>query len=377
MTAFTPERRRLRSSSSTAIVIALVVTLGLTGLLYARVALTKVPEPRSPLTVSAVPYQLQESYQRPVSYLGLVVAGRKAKLGFEVPGQIAVMGVREGHPVSKGQVIASLDDAALRAKRQAAAAELEQTRVELEQATLKSQRQRNLQASGAVSKEAYDDTRLRARALTSRVDAVAARLSGIDIELEKSKLVAPYDGIIAERLVYEGSVVSPGVPVVRLIETAGQEAHIGIPVALSSTLQSGRSYRLSLRDSWVEASLLAIRPDVDPITRTTTAVFAMPAEIMALDGEPITLELEEPVDLTGGWLPLTALLEGRRGVWTVLRLEAEAGDNHRTVREVVEVLDLSADQAYVRGTLMSGARVVASGVHRITPGALVTAPIIN
>jgi hypothetical protein len=75
--------------------------------------------------------------------------------------------------------------------------------------------------------------------------------------------------------------------------------------------------------------------------------------------------------MAGGWLPIAALLEGQRGVWTVLRIEP-AGDSYRTAREAVEVLEIRGDQAYVRGTLASGSRVVANGVHRITPGTQVS-----
>ena len=105
----------------------------------------------------------------------------------------------------------------------------------------------------------------------------------------------------------------------------------------------------------------------DPVTRAATAVFAIPPRVRALDGEPVTLTLTETVAATGGWLPIAALQEGQRGVWTVLRLAPEA-DRFRTVREAVEVLDVQQDRAYVRGTLSPGDRVVASGVHRVTPG---------
>ena len=75
--------------------------------------------------------------------------------------------------------------------------------------------------------------------------------------------------------------------------------------------------------------------------------------------------------MRGGWLPMAALLEGQRGTWNVLRIEAD-GELYRTVRESVEVLDIQGDRVYVLGTLPAGARVVADGVHRITPGTLVT-----
>ena len=350
---------------------AVVITAGLTALLHARFAMGEKPEPRSPLTVDWVIYEEQSSYQRQVSYLGLVSAGRKADLGFEVAGTVAALPWREGSPVFKGEVIAQLDDAALQASFRATSADLEQARSDLELARLKAKRQQELRETGAVSREAYDETRLRARALQSRVEATEARLQSIQIQIDKASLRAPYDGVIADRYLHEGAVASPGTPVVHFIETAGREANIGVAVSRSAALTPGSSYQLTLRGETFSSPLLTVRPDVDPVTRVTTAVFSIPEEVAAVDGEPISLLLQESVPAQGGWLPIASLLEGNRGLWTVLRLVNE-GDSVVAVREAVEVLEIQGNRAYVHGTLPPGSRVVASGVHRITPGTRVS-----
>lgn len=362
-----PGRSLLPSKSGLlAVATAVLITGTLTLALHARVAGQDGPQDKIPLTVEAISYSQQHSYQREVSYLGLVVAGRKANLGFELPGRIATLPWHEGSPVAKGQVIATLDDATLRAQYNVTQAQLEQSRTELELAQLNAKRQKDLRATGAVSREAFDETRLGAQALASQVEAVTAQLQSLEINISKARLLAPYDGVIADRFVHEGSVVSPSAPVVRFIESAGREARIGVSVSRTKSLKPGTYYPLTLRGSSFKAELLTLRPDVDPITRTTTAVFAIPEGIEAVDGEPLTLQLEESVNATGGWLPIAALLEGSRGVWNVLQLNKKGG-YYTTSREAVEVIDIRNDQAYVRGTLINGSLVVASGLHRITP----------
>jgi RND family efflux transporter MFP subunit len=353
------------------VAVAIAIVASLTGLLHARAAMSEGPSAKNALTVATVSYQVKDSRQRAVSYLGLIAAGRKADLGFELPGHLATAPLRQGTPVRQGDVIATLDDAALRSKRAAIDADLAQARAELELAQLKAKRQKELRATGAVSKQVFDETRLSAKALRSRVDAVIARLESIDIELGKTRLLAPYDGVIADRYIHQGAVVSPGVPVVRLLEIANQEAHIGVSASQAGDLLVGGTYTLKLREETFTATLLSVRPDVDPRTRTTTSVFAIPEQIKALDGEPVTLELSEEVNESGGWLPIASLQEGKRGVWTVLRVEPE-GDKFRTVREAVEVLGVQGDTVFVRGTLPSGSRVVANGVHRISSGTIVS-----
>ncbi len=369
--AFMKAENRKSLSGALGFGAAIMIVVGLTLGLHTRFAMGDKPTPRIPLTVETVEYQLQSAYEREVSYLGLITAGRKANLGFESAGTIAELPWREGSPIEKGQLIARLDDASLQASYSAISADLEQARSELELANLRAKRQKDLRESGSVSREAFDETRLRAQARSSRVEAVSSRLRSIQIQIDKTSLRAPYTGIIADRFLHEGAVVNPGTPVVRFIETAGREANIGVAVNKARGLIIGNPYQLKLHGKSFTSTLLSVRPDVDPITRVTTAVFAIPQGIDAVDGEPVTLSMQEEVSSSGGWLPIASLLESSRGLWNVLRLETTP-EGTRTARETVEVLEIQGAQAYVRGTLASGSLIVASGVHRTTPGTLVS-----
>lgn len=346
---------------------AIALTVVLTSLLHTRVALDADEAVKQPLPVPVEEFVLQDSYQREVSFLGLVRAGRASNIGFEVPGSVAELKVREGSIVEQGAVLAQLDTAQLSARRSAVAADLSRVEAELELAKIKAKRQRDLQATGAVSEEAFDETRLRARALEAQLENVRAQLAGIDIDLEKSTLRAPYAGVVAERLVNEGAVVNMGTPVLRLVADGEREAHIGIAAEQTALLEVGAVYPLVLRGQRFEATLRSIRPDVDPQTLTATAVFALPENVQGFDGEPVNLKLAETIESYGGWLPMSALLEGERGLWTVLRLDSSA-ERPVAVREAVEVLEVQGERAFVRGTLIDRARVVTDGVHRVTPG---------
>ena len=365
--------RLFQKPGTTVVGLALAAGLvtALTTLQYARVGAVSVTQARPPLPVAATSYAQQSQYQREVSYLGLVKASRRTDIGFEMPGLIMALYAREGTEVLAGSALAELDSAKLMASKRATTAELHRVEAELELARIKETRQQDLQKSGAVSREAYDETRLRARALVAQREMVTAQLESIEIDLGKAVLRAPYSGIISERYIDEGTVVTGGTPILRLVEASSREAHIGIAVMQAEKLAPGNDYPLMLRGDKILASLVAIRPDVNPITRAVTAVFQLPATATALDGEPVTLVLTQPVHVTGGWLPISSLIEGERGAWTVLKIEAQ-GERQLTVREAVEVLEVRGDMAYVRGTIAHGDTLVADGVHKVTPGTPVT-----
>jgi len=364
-------QRSTRRATVSGIAVALVLIALATGLLHWRASAESSVTHSAPMPVATTLYQVQERFEHSRRFLGLVEAGKRADLGFESAGLLAEITVNEGTKVAAGDVLARLDERRLQARRNAAAADLDTLSANLELAHLKARRQENLQASGAVSREAYDETRLRAKALTAQQKAVEAQLESLDIELSRLTLHAPFEGVIAARYLDPGSVTAAGAPVLRLIQSRHREARIGVSVELLAELSPGTVYTLSWRGQTLPAPLRSVRPDIDPNTRTAIAVFALPYDTPALDGEAITLELAYPVNQPGGWLPLSALLEGQRGIWNVLAVQERNGQ-WITTREVVEILELRAGQAYVRGTLADGQTVVADGIHRIAPGSPVT-----
>jgi hypothetical protein len=93
-----------------------------------------------------------------------------------------------------------------------------------------------------------------------------------------------------------------------------------------------------------------------------------------LAGDIVTLTLESPVRQRGSWLPLGAMTEGERGLWSVYVAEPLAKPDrvlaatHRIVRRTVDVVYQRSDRVFVKGALNPDQQVVVSGVQRIVPG---------
>lgn len=365
-------RLRAARGNLLAFVVAVLITGGLTVSLHARIEEQEPGSHSKAMPVASTTYRSQAGYQREQQFLGLIQAATRSQVGFEVPGAISEIHVNEGETVAAGQPLASLDTQSLRARRRAAAATVEQAAAELELARARTERQAPLKDSGAISAQTFDDTRLAQKALLSGLESARAQLHALDIDLEKSVLRAPYAARIGRRLLDRGAVTQPGTPVFTLVAAGKREAHIGIAVEQAAFLEPGTIYALSWRGKRIEARLRAVRPDVNPVSMTTVAIFELPPEVTAFDGEPVSVRIPREVVADGGWLPMSALLEGERGVWTVLALEGQEART-TTRREVVEVLHVSGDRAYVHGTLNDGDRVVADGIHRIAPGTVVRA----
>ncbi|WP_300529377.1 hypothetical protein [Maricaulis sp.] len=119
-----------------------------------------------------------------------------------------------------------------------------------------------------------------------------------------------------------------------------------------------------------EASLRASTGIVDRQTRTVTAVFDLAENSGAVAGQVVRLSVPLNVDARGFWVPVSALVESRRGLWSVYVLQPEGGD-YRLEARVVETVRVETERVFVRGAVSEGELILSGGIGRVTPGQLV------
>lgn len=351
----------------------------------ALIMVSGIAEARAETRVAFVQAEARDSFSSERVYAGRTVAGRVSELGFKQAGQLVEMRVDLGDRVDAGQLLARLDAAALEAAlAQAdadvdhAAATLEATRARADLARETERRYADLKGSGHVSAQQYDEQRLE---LTARMAEVEVARAGVararaartaaQIALAESRIEAPFAGTIQARYHDEGRQLQPGEAVLRLVETGRLEAHVGVPEAVAPGLNVASSYRLRWNGQTLTATLAAVLPEVDPATRTLTAVFRLTDAEVPL-GAVVELEAARQVHAAGFWLPLTALTESDRGLWGVFVIAPDS----TLERRIVEVLHTESDRVFVRGTLSEGERVVRTGVQRLVPGQRVE-PVVS
>jgi RND family efflux transporter MFP subunit len=332
------------------------------------------------INVSVFNVVAQQSYQSNRVYAGRTAAARAAELGFKRGGEIAEMQVDLGDVVAKGDTLAKLDTASIHAQLTQAAAEVSLARANLEALDAETelagnteQRFRTLREQGHASIQVYDETRLALRAKQAQLNVARANLEralaaqkSVEVELREAVIRAPFPGTIQARYVDEGTQIRSGEAALRLVEDAHREAHVGIPADIAKRMMPGQTYQVSWQNQTYAASLKAVLPEVDPATRTLTAVFTLAGIDIPL-GSTVEVAINEAVDAPGFWLPLSALTEADRGLWGVYVVNAE----QIVERRLIEIVHSEADRVFVRGTLKTDDRVVATGVQRIVPGQVV------
>lgn len=323
---------------------------------------------RPPIPVATETISMENAYRIVDRFVGRLEPARETSLGFERAGLVMEMLVEEGDRVERGQLLARLDVEPLEAERAQMVAEREERVADLQLARLTSERQQRLHQEGHASAQRYDEARLAVESLGAAIVRIEAAIRGIDIDLDKSLLRAPFAGRIAERQLDEGRVVSAGTPLFRLLESDRPQARIGLSPEVAGRLAVGEEVTLE-SDSWSQpARLLALRPDLVSGTRTVPALFALQGVNVLPFGEVVELAVPREVVADGAWVPLSALSEGPKGLWQILTVVEDDSGDLQVGREAVDILHVDGSRAYVRGTLADGMRIVVSGSNRVVPG---------
>ncbi len=352
--------------TATAVVFIAAIGAGI-ATLHLRANAQGQPQPHPPVAVQTVSVTLQPQYAVQRTFVGRLEPARETSVAFESAGLVTAVLKDEGDRVATGDVIARLGTRKLTAQRDELQAQVRELEARKTLAELTLNRQARLTKRGWTAEQRLDEARATQAEVTAAIERVEARLAAVEIDLAKSEITAPFAGLVSARLVDDGAVVSPGAPVVTILEDARRWARIGLPPRVAAGLRADGLYTVQTPQGLRQARLLTQRPDLETGTRTVTVLFDVQGAEATPFGELVSLVHETRIDDPGAWLPLTALTQGVRGLWSVMTVIDEGGPA-RVQAESVEVLHVADGRAFVRGTLRDGARVLRNGTHRVVSG---------
>jgi len=295
-------------------------------------------------------------------------------LGFELSGVIDETRVVEGERVVKGQILATLDKQRLFARKKELDATLVRAKADATLASLSAKRTAELVDKRLEPEQRLDEANANLDAANALVNEVKARRGGLDVELQKSSLVAPFSGQVVQQLLDLGTVVTTGQAVFSLMAEMDLEARIGLPTRTPLALNLGQGYELSYAGETLPAILISIAKQRDRATRAVDALFKIDAQTAQkrylMAGDLVSLSVDVEIEKQGAWIPISALSNGVRGLWTLFIIDKSSGSQIIQPRSVyVEYME--QERAFVSGAIAQGELLVVSGLHRLTPNQVV------
>jgi len=166
---------------------------------------TSIPEVE--LTTVSLTYPSQENAVLTAS--GYVVAQQKASVASKGTGRLVFLGVEEGDRVSKGEIIARLEDSDVLAALAKARADLEFARADSVEASQAFAREEAMYARNLTSTAEFDLASARINKVVASIKGARASLSAAYVSLENTRIRAPFDGTVLTKDADVGEVVAP------------------------------------------------------------------------------------------------------------------------------------------------------------------------
>lgn len=199
---------------------------------------------------------------RPVQMSDLAVSTGTLKpdetveLAFETSGKIVGINFTEGTRVSKGDLLAKINDRPLQAQ-------LEKLQAQKKLIEEKEFRQRSLLDRDAISQESYDQIVTELQTIQADINLVLARIA-------ETELRAPFDGIIGLRYVSEGSYTNPSTKIARLVKIKPIKIEFTVPERFANQIRIGYpvTFQMDGSNTVYNAKVYAVDPQVDIATRS-------------------------------------------------------------------------------------------------------------
>lgn len=173
------------------------------------------------------------------SFPGVVRAVDVSNLAFEVAGNTREVQVSQGDQITRGMVLATLDPATYQLNVESAEADVGRAQAELNEKTNELDRQQKLYAKGWVAKAALDQAQAAYESASNQLDYARSRLNLAKRDLDKTVLKAPFDGIIATRLVEPFQEVARGEIAFEAYVEEAMEVAINAPETVVGEIDQG------------------------------------------------------------------------------------------------------------------------------------------
>jgi multidrug efflux system membrane fusion protein len=296
-----------------------------------------------------------EPHRRRLVLSGRTEADRKVIATARSNGVVAKLNVRRGSVVKEGDVIAVLTDEAREAQVEQARALLAQRKTELEARA-------KLVAQGSLP-------RLEMGNLEAQYKAAEAALAAAEAERDRSKVLAPWSGIVNDVPAELGQVMAPGKEVAQIIALDPMLAVVEVAERKLAGVKVGDPAEIRLITGQKAQGRIRF---VSKTASETTRTYRVDVEVPNPDGaipDGITTE----VALTLAAVPSTRVPRSALTFSSGGELGVRVVDGESTVRFVpVEVVEDEQQLMWVRG-IEDGARVIVQGQDFVREGQRVEA----
>ncbi|MEN9128958.1 MULTISPECIES: efflux RND transporter periplasmic adaptor subunit [Xanthomonas] len=308
----------------------------------------------------------------PLQVPALVRQEQRAELGFEGAGRLSAVLVDVGDRVTRGQLLARLDDEPLRLREQQADANVRAALAQSGERQLQLRQQQAMFDDGASSSATLTAARAAADAAAAQLQVARADLAMARRGARLGELRAPFDGSVVARLQQPQADVAAGQAVLQVEGQGHVQLVATLPATAGAGLVPGQTVHARVVDAGgapIELRLRSLSSRLDNATTVQALLEPLAAAPSLRSGDSVMLTLP-PAAASTPSVPLSAVLP------RLNRQQASVFVYQPATRAVIErAVDLGTivgERVQILRGLRAGEQVVSAGVGFLVNGQPVT-----
>lgn len=300
-------------------------------------------------------------------FIGTVYYQEVSDVAAEVRGKIEEAFFEEGDRVKKGKILVSLDSELLKKTIESTRASYEQVVADLESAMIDLRRLEGLYREGLIAEQVFDESRFRVKGFEKKAESLKTQIEGLEVELRKKAVTAPFNGIVVKKHVDRGEWLEPGGKVATIARDDVVDVIVNVPEEVMKFVKSGLDAKVTAAGKEVTGKVTAIVPKGDIQTRTFPVKIRVKNGISLIEGMEARVILPAGDKKKGLIVPRDAVIGMGGGNVVFIISESKA----KMIKvNVLSYMRLSA--GVESNELREGMKVVVKGNERLMDGQMVT-----
>lgn len=204
------------------------------------------------------------------SATGAIKPVHEADVASKILARVLEVNVIAGKQVNKGDVLVKLSDDELLSRVRQAEADRDAMFAQLQLAKSEAMRATQLIASRSISQAEYDAAITRVQTTQANADRASRAVEESKVYLDFATLVAPFSGIIVDKVVEPGDTVSPGQTLLTLYDPTKMQLVANVRESLAMKLQVGQQITARMESLGYEclATVSEVVPKADVSSRS-------------------------------------------------------------------------------------------------------------
>jgi RND family efflux transporter MFP subunit len=200
--------------------------------------------------------------QQGMNVSGQIEASQTANISTRMMGYITMLKVKVGDHVNKGQLLATISNQDILAKRGQTDAMIAEAQAALSSAQKDYERFTVLYKQQSATAKELDNVTLQYNSAKSRLEGAKQMRNEVNASLGYTSLTAPFSGIVTQKLADAGSMANPGMPILTIEQSGSYQVSASVPENIINQIHQDAAAIVTIKsiDKTIKGTVVQINP---------------------------------------------------------------------------------------------------------------------